>query len=75
MLGVFDLMVNKHGGAGRGQGRKKGSTKPGKLKRVRIPMTTIAPENHAYLVSLKRQGHNLGKVFDQMIECFKALRK
>ena len=60
------------GGPGRGQGCKKGYRKPEELKRVRMPMTTIKPENHTYLMGLKQQGHSLAKIFDQMIELFRS---
>ena len=60
------------GGAGRGQGRKPGSLKKESEKRKRIPMTTIHPANHKYLVGLKDVGLSLAKVFDEMIEDHKA---
>lgn len=56
------------GGAGRGQGQKKGYRKPDDLVRKRIPMTTIKPENYEYLIVLKKQGYSLAKVFDKMID-------
>ena len=60
------------GGEREGAGRPKGTTKPDSEKRKRIPMTTIKPGNHKYLIGLKAEGYNLAKIFDQMIEDHKA---
>ena len=60
------------GGEREGAGRPKGTTKPDSEKRKRIPMTTIKPGNHSYLIGLKNDGYSLAKIFDQMIEHHKS---